>query len=135
MFSIAAYKIQWHADAFIIQGDFICPMCSAKGVKERPDIFDNGDRSHVGMHPLVQCKHKVPDPPKETSEVVEVSSEQRLASLEERMAAMDSKLEQLQEHLVRLEKTQTDMQDVILSRLDEALLRVVERVLNGQVRP
>ncbi|KAL1940585.1 hypothetical protein VTO73DRAFT_8020 [Trametes versicolor] len=115
--------------------DFICPMCSAKGVKERPDIFDNGDRSHVGMHPLVQCKHKVPDPPKETSEVAEVSSEQRLASLEERMAAMDSKLEHLQEHLVRLEKTQTDMQDVILSRLDEALLRVVERVLNGQVRP
>lgn len=118
-----------------MQGDFICPMCSAKGVKERPDIFDNGDRSHVGMHPLVQCKHKVPDPPKETSEVAEVSSEHRLASLEERMAAMDSKLEHLQEHLVRLEKTQTDMQDVILTRLDEALLRVVERVLNGQVRP
>ncbi|OJT07938.1 hypothetical protein TRAPUB_1149 [Trametes pubescens] len=67
--------------------------------------------------------------------VAEVSSEQRLASLEERMAAMHAKLEHLQEHLVRLEKTQTDMQDVILSRLDEALLKVIERVMNGQARP
>ncbi|KAI0353185.1 hypothetical protein OH77DRAFT_1407357 [Trametes cingulata] len=102
-------------------GDFVCPMCAAKGYSA--PTADSWERrawiTHVGTHPMVQCKRQFGawDQVEDDNEAGQVSMEERLAALEERMTAMDAKLERLQE--------------VIVSKLDEALSRVMGRVGNG----
>ncbi|KAH9891309.1 hypothetical protein C8Q73DRAFT_650960 [Cubamyces lactineus] len=110
--------------------DFICDQCAAHGRKEKADPNFNHERCHVATHELVMCKRAPqapPDPPREPY----LSTEQRLARLEARVTAMDTRLEQLQACLVQLAQTQTDMQRAIVAKLDEALVSVSGRPMNG----
>ncbi|KAI0369985.1 hypothetical protein BV20DRAFT_331669 [Pilatotrama ljubarskyi] len=100
-------------------GDFICPTCTAQGFTEPPvESWARSSITHVGTHPMpVQCKRRISDQVENDGEAGETSMGESLAALQERMTAMDAKLDRLQE--------------VIVSKLDEALSRVMGGVANG----
>ncbi|KAI0327267.1 hypothetical protein GY45DRAFT_1327868 [Cubamyces sp. BRFM 1775] len=114
--------------------DFICNRCAAHGRNEKADPNFDRERCHVATHDLVVCKRaprEPPDPPLEPN----FSTEQRLARLEAQVTAMDTRLEQLQSCLMQLAQTQTDMQRAIVAKLDEALVSVTGRLMNGNAGP
>ncbi|KAI0329176.1 hypothetical protein GY45DRAFT_1371835 [Cubamyces sp. BRFM 1775] len=109
--------------------DFICPRCSANGIREPPDPDLVPRRSHVGTHQLIQCKHELARPTKDDAQKPNLSVEERLANLEERMTGVDTKLEQLQEHLLRLEQVQEVLPRTIAAALGETLMNALGRAM------
>ena len=125
------YILLTHAVLWL--GDFICPRCSAHGIREHPNPDLVPRRSHVGTHQLIQCKHEIARPTKGNAEQPKISVEDRLANLEERMSGVDTKLELLQEHLLRLEQVHEVLPQTIATVLNETLMNALRsgRIVNG----
>ncbi|KAJ3001241.1 hypothetical protein NUW54_g6556 [Trametes sanguinea] len=108
--------------------DFICPLCFARGITVASSSEAIPRRSHVGTHSLIRCKHERAKPANAESEAAVLTTEERLANLEWQMTAADEKLEKMQDHLMRLEERQDEMQQAILSTLQDMLSRVTGRM-------
>lgn len=90
--------------------NFLCNTCNAK--KVTPPAFDK-NAQHVYTHPVVHCKPRVEDPPKDAT----LTADQRIEALEKGVAGLESSMSERFAHVDKMLATvQAAVQELLVVR-------------------